>query len=532
MMFFKLTKIFFKENYSFKRLVGINQKSSLAKKILIGFLIVYGLASVLFSFGFLFFEIGRVFKETNSLDSMLTYIFMYATFLSVFFIILRASAYLFNYKDYDFLTSLPIKNEVVLGAKITVMMVMVYISVYLVSAPMIFSYFYHGGFSLNKLITILISLLFIPILPLVVFSFFSLLINFILNKLGIHKIFTIVFTFAILLGYMYFAFTFTSGSNNPFLNQQAFLESMGKFIPTIELFFNGVANNNILQLILFIVINVALLGVYVYAIKDLVHITNQNQTKSIRRRKKVGKLKQRTVTESLILKEVKKFFSVNIYVMNSGFGPLLMIVGGVLAIFYSDRISSFANQLLAYDVEVSFILLGLVGFLLSTVFTSAISLSLEGDNFWLIRSLPIKPKTIMMSKMLFNVLLGLPFALFFVGAVTIALRLEFLKILLIMLVVVSYSLVTSIFGSIINLYFPKFKFKNETEVVKQSLGAFIGMFSGFGLIVILGLSYAYVFISLPTNLVFIIFVLINMILFVLSYIFIDKKVESLFMTFS
>lgn len=532
MIYFKLLKVFFKENYSLRRFLGTSTKQSKTKTILLSILIIYGLGSILFSFGYMFFELGKLFKASNALDTMLTYIFMYATFLSVFFILIRASSYLFNYKDYDFLGSLPIKNHIVVSAKITVMMVMVYISVFFVTAPMIFSYFYHGGFSLYQLIVILISLLLIPILPLAVFSFISLLINYVLTKLGINKIFNIVLTFGLLLAYMYFAFSFSADGSNPFINQGAFLESVSKYIPTVNLFFNAITQVDILALILFILVNIGILVLFVFISKDLVHKTNQNQTKSIRRRRHTGKLKQRSVTEALILKEMKKFFSVNIYVMNSGLGPILMFIGGVLSFIYADRIESVAESLIGLSFAIEYIVLIACGFFITTVYTSAISLSLEGENLWLIRSLPIQAKTIMFSKMLFNVLLALPFAIFFIGAISFSLSLNFLTILLMMVLVASFSFATSILGSVINLYFPKFNFKNETEVVKQSVGAFLGMFSGWGILLILGLLNAFVFKSLDINISLIIMTIINLGIFFIAYQFINKKAESLFMSFS
>lgn len=532
MMYFKLLKVFLKENYSLKRLLGSSAKQSKTKTILLSILLIYGLGTILFSFGFLFFEMGKIFKETNSLDSLLTYIFMYSTFLSVFFVLIRAGSYLFNYKDYDFLGSLPIKNEVVVAAKISVMMVMIYISVYIVTAPMIFSYLYHHGFSLYALIVILLSLIFIPIIPMIIFSFISLLITYLLNKLGINKIFNIILTFSLLLGYMYFAFSFSADGANPFMGQAEFLDSVSQYIPTVKLFFNAVANQDILAFLIFVVINLALLLIFIFASKDLINKTNQNQTKSIRRRRHSGKLKQRSVVEALIAKEVKKFFSVNIYVMNTGFGPVLMFIGGVLSFIYAGKIEDFASQMIGLDFNIEYILLIFVGFLLSTVYTSAISLSLEGNNFWLLRSLPIKAKTIMLSKMLFNVLVGLPFAIFLTGAISFSLSFDFLTIILMMVLISSFSFASSILGSIINLYFPKFEYKNETEVVKQSMGAFLGMFGGLGLTFILGLIKAYVLDSIDINLSLLILSLLNMLVFYGGYQFINKKAESLFIKFS
>jgi ABC-2 type transport system permease protein len=531
-MYFKLVKVFFKQNFSLERFLGSSMKGSKTKSILLGVVIVFGLSSLLFSFGYLFFELGKLFKALNALDALLTYIFMYATFMSAFFIILRASGYLFHYKDYDFLSSLPIKNEVVLAAKITVMMLMVYLSTYILTAPMVFSYLYHGGFSLYQLLAILILILFIPILPLVIFSFLALLIDTIITKFRLGKIIGAVLTFGLLLGYMYFVFSFNAETENPFVSQRGFLESVSQYIPTATLFQNAVSDQNILQFLLFIVINALLLVAYIYLTKDLINHTNQKKVKVFRRKNKQYKYKQNSLIEALVKKEFKKFFSVNIYLMNTGFGPVLMFVGGILALFYSSQIQDFAAQMIGASLDFELTLLILVGFFITTVYTTAISLSLEGKNFWLIRSLPIPARTVMMGKIIFNVLLGLPFAIFLIGAVGFSLSIDFIIILLMMVFIASFSFATSILGSIVNLYFPKFEFKNETEVVKQSAGALLGMFSGWILLIVFALLKAFVFEAMALEWVLLIFTAINILCFVICYLHIDKKAESLFIQYS
>ena len=531
-IYLKLIKVFFKENFSFDRLLGSSVKKSKAKTIILGFLIIFGLASLLLSFGYLFFELGEAFKMLGTLESLLMYIFIYATFISTFFIILRANSYLFHYKDYDFLASLPIKNEIVLAAKITVMMIMIYLSTYIISAPIIYSYLYHSGFTIYQFIAIILLILFIPILPLIIFSFLALLINQVITKFRLGKIINALLTFGLLLGYMYFVFSMNSTAANPLLNQQDFIDGISRYIPTARLYQNAVANQDILQFLLFVIINGALLIGYIYLVKSLVNKVNQKRVKIFRRKNKKYRYKQNSITETLVKKEFNKFFSINIYLLNSGFGPLLMFAGSVLALVYSNQIESFSAEAIGANLNIELSLLIIVGFFISTVFTSAISLSLEGKNFWILRTLPIPAKTVMMSKMIFNVLLGLPFAILLTGAVGFSLNLDILMILLMMALIASYSLVTSIIGSIINLHFPKFHFKNETEVVKQSAGAFLGMFSGWIIIAVFGLLKAFVFKSLDNIPLFSIYLAINILIFYICYLYIDKKAESLFIKYS
>jgi len=58
MMYSKLVKILFHENFSLKRLLGINTRQQKKKAILIGILILYGLGAFIFSFGLLFMDLG------------------------------------------------------------------------------------------------------------------------------------------------------------------------------------------------------------------------------------------------------------------------------------------------------------------------------------------------------------------------------------------------------------------------------------------------------------------------------------------
>ena len=531
MIYLKLLKVFIKENYSLRNIIGSNLNKSKVKTVLLVLLILYGLGSLIFSFGFLFFNLGEILSQVGMVDVLLTYIFMYATFLSVIFVVIRAGSYLFHYKDYDFLASLPIKNYYVIAAKLSVMLIMIYLSVYIFTSPIIFSYLYFSGFTIYKLIAIFISLLVIPLIPVIIFSFFSLLITYFTSKFRISKLFNVFLMFGLLLFFFYLSFSLSSNTENPLLNQQGLLGDISKYIPTYKLFINAINNNNILALIGLILINIILIIGFIFGIQSIVHKTNQLQTKTKRRVNRKIYTKERSVVETLVKKEFKKFISVNIYVLNSGFGVILMVGGGVLSIIYQNNLNQYLTQLINLSIPIELIIIILISFILSTIYTSAISLSLEGKNLWIIKSLPIKAKTIMFSKMLFNILLGLPFAYFFIVCLTIALNFSFIQLVLLILFVTSFSLITSSLGSIINLHFPKFSFKNETEVVKQSAGAFLGMFGGFAIILINGLLYYFLYEILSSNIMILLLAILNLILFSIITLYINKKAESLFMNF-
>ena len=112
-------------------------------------------------------------------------------------------------------------------------------------------------------------------------------------------------------------------------------------------------------------------------------------------------------------------------------------------------------------------------------YVSSVSISIEGKRFQNMKSMPIASSKYIWAKILFNVLLVLPFALiagvmsacFFAGSGVVAIIAYF--VLPLMSVVLS-----SCFGILLNLLIPKMQFSNDAQVVKQSLSGVLGMFGG------------------------------------------------------
>ena len=122
--------------------------------------------------------------------------------------------------------------------------------------------------------------------------------------------------------------------------------------------------------------------------------------------------------------------------------------------------------------------------------TSTVSLSLEGKNLWIIQSLPISSKILFQSKMLFNMIVVLPFSLFCSIVFMIELKVSpILAILYILVSVVTVSFST-VLGMCVAIHFPKFEWENEIEVIKQSASSTIGVFSSMiGYLVLVVITY-------------------------------------------
>ena len=105
-------------------------------------------------------------------------------------------------------------------------------------------------------------------------------------------------------------------------------------------------------------------------------------------------------------------------------------------------------------------------------------ISLEGKSFYILKSIPVKPSTIVLAKVLTAVLIVIPFML--IGDIVIFIRFKFniIEILLILLASFILPFVSEIIGILVNLKYPKMDARNDTEVVKQSTSTAVAVLLG------------------------------------------------------
>ncbi len=488
-MYLKLVSVFFKENFSLKRLFGFDLKKNKTKTILIGFAILYALSAYMFGFGYMFFDLAKIMNEANQVQVVLSFSVTYVIGLSVMMTLFRASGYLFHYKDYDILAPLPIPDFVVLLGKISVMLLMIYITSFIFVLPIAFAYFFFQGVSILSLLYFLLGFVLTPLIPLVVLAFVSLGLDYITKKLPFAKILNIILLFAIFLGIFALSFSFNDTEVNPLTGQIDMVKGLSDVYPLIGWYIDAVHELNHLHMLYYVLVSLGTFGLFILVVNAVIRKTNQTKTKGYISKKTKVNYDSKGLVFTMVIKEIKKYFSIPIYAVNTGLGPVILIAIGVASFFFKNDIQTYLSQMMEVDLPLEPLLLILFGFSIVMTYTPAVSLSLEGKNFWILKSLPIEPRTIMISKIIFNLILIVPIGLISLLMLGINLSLEPLSVLVMMFDVVGLAILSSLINAYLNLYMPKFDFQNEVEVVKQSIASFVGVFGGFALIVTFGLAY-------------------------------------------
>ena len=109
---------------------------------------------------------------------------------------------------------------------------------------------------------------------------------------------------------------------------------------------------------------------------------------------------------------------------------------------------------------------------------SACTISLEGRQLWIPKTLPVSVGQIYRSKVALTLVTCLPFAVIDGVLFGILLRLDILSMLLTILIPSAYTLLVALGGLLLNLLFPNFEWINEITVIKQSMPVLFTLLGG------------------------------------------------------
>ena len=243
------------------------------------------------------------------------------------------------------------------------------------------------------------------------------------------------------------------------------------------------------------------LGAYLLVSAFYFSIITSNHSAS-RSSYKKKKLRKSSSVASLVRKEFSKIASSATYMLNCGIGVAFLAAVAVLVVIKKDLLMELVGILPMLvegaDTNASVALTAsvIMLFISSMITFSACALSLEGDSLWIIRSMPLRSRDILISKAIPHIIIVAPISLIASCVMSLSLGLDALSSILLILVPLLGVILSAILGVVLNVAIPKFKFNNEVEVIKQSASVFLTMlsmmivsFAGLGLAV-LGVIYS------------------------------------------
>ena len=416
----------------------------------------------------------QVFAALNLTD----YIFIQSGITTILFIVIMmaisGSGYIFKTKDYELLGSLPIPKWQVVCSKIASVFLLGLLYAFITFFSAVVLYLVYSPMTVLGTISALIGFLIVPIIPtsigLLIGLGFLAIASRVKHKNALIVVVALLFFAAYLLFITYFdqisKFLANSGVN--------FIKVARYVLPSMAMYITGFIRGSVLDIVLLVAITAAVFGGVLWlVIASYDRINKRLAVSNFAISKRAASYKQSGVMPALIKKEFRQYFSYPSWVLNTTFGLIISVIAPII-LYISHAEKAFTGEM-ASDITFAMVLICALTAMVVIGNTTSASISSEGKNFYLTKSLPVKINNIFAAKILFNFILDLPFCLAASTLTMIFFNAYFGVITGIALFVVPMfaSLSMSCVGLMVNLLYPKIEWQNISEVVKSGLPIFI-----------------------------------------------------------
>ena len=441
-------------------------------------------------------------KENGTQYAILALYVLFTTVLTIMEGVYKSGDLLFNCRDNDLLLAMPIKKSTIVFIRILKFYVfeMLYNLIFLV--PAILAYALNAEFHPSFILVSLIMLLLLPAIPIAISCIIGMISSGISARFRQKSALQVIISLTSLILIMIIIVAVNAVSDFDGNTMEAIGNKTAELYYPAGAYVRLATDFNWLELIKFILINLAVIAVTVFIIG---HFYFQIVTKInvVKRKEKTNlnfKFTRLSQTRAMVKKEMVKYFSTPVLLTNTAVGLVIFVIAiGALCFKYDDLVASLlieefpltADEIRSFLPSVTF---ALVTFTSLMTFITTTTISLEGKAFNLLKSMPISGLKVIMTKILASMLLITPITA--LGSIIMAIRFSFgfLEIILLLIGVIAIPLVTETIGILIDLKYANFNAESDTEIVKQSPGVMISSFLGLGsTIVSISILFASVF---------------------------------------
>ena len=435
------------------------------------------------------FALSTAFGETD-------YAWLYFAFNAVLAFALcfvgsvfAAMNYLYKATDNELLLSMPVKPGYILLSRMLVLLVENYIFGFIILVPAGIVWAVMQSFTFVGAVFYIIGVLLIPVLSLTVSCVVGWILMTVSSKFKNKKIITVVIFIVLFGAYMLFASKWGEYMESLMLNGSAVAGAFEKYVLPFYHFGKAVLDGNVVSFLILVLCVAVPFGITYFVLeKNYVRIMTTNKGEK-RRRYKEGKMKSAGIKTALVKKEISRFTSSAMYIMNASMGAVMMVVLAVALLIKKAEVLSVIEVLPISGDFIPAAVSVILCLCASMVTIAAPSVSVEGKNLWLAKSLPVSGFDILDAKALCHIVVTLPFAVIAGIISAIALGSNAWQSIQLITLPAALTVFCAYFGVTVNLKFPKFDWISEIHCIKQSGSVAISMFGMIGVIAVMAIAY-------------------------------------------
>ena len=471
-----------------KNILGINvlkhTKNPVERKRMKGLLIL-----IAFFVLFLMFYMGSMSYGLVTLGAgeIIPSLFIILSVMITFiFSVFKVGGILFRSSGYQVMASLPVTTTAIVAGRFARLYLENLAETCLIMLPgsLVYAVLQKTGwmFYVNGLISILI----IPMIPLSLATFIGVLVTGFASRMKHRAIWETILTLGFALAIFGGMARLTGGGSELTLESikrisEQTMETLGKVYPPAVLLGNGMTKGAFLPVLFVAFLSVAALAIVIGISARFFHVICRKIQESASKKTSavseigIDHVGQRKLFDCLLIRDARRYLASSVYMSNTLMSPIIGTIGSA-ALLFIDIEKAMGNIPMHVNLQQAIVFL--ISGIFCTMPPTSTSISMEGKEWWILKSLPLPPKMILDSKLCFNLLLTAPFYLISQIFLGILLKGNAVEILWSAVIMLLFILCSCVGGLTANLKFPKMEWDSEVVVVKQSASSAIGALSG------------------------------------------------------
>lgn len=391
-------------------------------------------------------------------------------------------------KDNDLLISMPIPPRTIVAARTAGVYIMGLIYSAAVTVPAAIVYLIRVPFSVKALAGSLMMIIIVSVIDLIL----SCLLGWVVAKLSVRlksRVFFKVFlSIAFIVLYYIVYFKAFDAVKNLLANIAVYGDAVKGHAYPVYLF-GAVGTGDLRAILIFSAVLIALTVLTYFVLSGtFIRIATSGgespaASKDASAVKTAGGAKQGGVFGALVSKEFSRLKSSSTYLLNCALGALLLPALGIFVIIKgADLLGLMGPYFAGFSGWQTVIVCSFVCFGAMMIMISAPSVPLEGKTIWVLRSLPVEPKTVLFAKLASHLVVAVPAALICSVCCIAALRPSVTDALFIILIPLVYSVMNACLGLVLGVRNPNLNWTQEIVPIKQSMSMLAVTFIGMGVV--------------------------------------------------
>ena len=406
--------------------------------------------------------------------------------ISVFGSVFTTQSQLYDAKDNGLLLSMPVTPSAILISRMVPLLSVNLLFGSIVMVPAAVVYAIKVGFSFTGLLAQLVTLIAVMFLAQAIACLLGWLLHLLLNRMN-KSLASMLYMIAFLAAYFYISSQANTILNSMAVNAEAIAGTLKTWI--WPLYAAGLGcTGGWGYLAAFAAISAAVFCL-VWVFLSVTFLHSATMQRSRRKRKlELGSGRSVSPAQAIIGKEWRKFLGCPVYLTNMGLGILLTAALPIAGVIFRSTLLEL-TQLPFIAPLVPLLLCAILAFTISTMAVSTPSVSLEGKNIWILKSMPVASRDILVCKLRFHCRATVPVSMAAGLILAAAFGCGIADCLLVALVPGLLAVLNGLVGMIAGLKWARLDYISEAYPCKQSVSVLVSMFGIMGVPLVLGLVY-------------------------------------------